>query len=627
MSSNNLARQIADVAKSKISLTEAIHELELSKEAFSSISSLSSQIQQHNSSLQEVRSRLEYFVSSTYFNSKLEELAHTLDKAVKNRVDELSVSVLSQLNNKITVEEAEILFSKRVPWSNFTVLSQEVGMMRTRMEKHILSDFEGLKTKIKLDLANNVMAKKPQDQGIGEEFTQMKTKIANIEEQIQQLFNDDLADEDYDSKEELDNMMDDLERAVLKDKKSIEIGELLNSEVENFVEAGDKERPKIDDAQVEVKILNRSEEETNNKTGLEFEIGKFSNPVINPASPKNIASSRGESRSVVRKNSRTSSLASGAMAGASAAIRTLNKKFDILKKEVDDNKLEFLSFEQETHRFDDEICDIRENLNLLEQKQKDFAGQIEVMQASFLRALRRSGQTKEKPEKNQQKSGKTQISTKELESISREINEKFGKMVKFETNLQQVVNEFGIVKGFFKEKLKEISDGHLNMVEKVAGIKKEVEKLKEKENSVEKWVNNKIDKVSAQICEVKGPLTSIVSDQVRESSSLQEELRRNQELFRNLIEDYNIRPVSQLTHRKSENSEKRSHSRVNSATPTLSMKHRYYKSNKNNEVSTIEDNWLSAVPDGKAIWLPRMSYSVSKPEKQLKNPDKPKKSK
>ena len=626
MSSNNLARQIADVAKSKISLTEAIHELELSKEAFASISSLSSQIQQHNYSLQEVKSRLEYFVSSTYFNSKLEELAHTLDKSIKNRVDELSVSVLSKLNNKLTVEDAEILLNKRVSWSNFTVLSQEVGMMRTRMEKHILSDFEGLKTKIKLELANNVTSKKPQEQGTTEEFTQMKMKIATLEDQIQQLFNDDLVDEDYDSKEELDNIMDDLERTVLKDRKSI--GEFPSAEGEILVVEGEKESLKNDGALVEAKAVNRPEEEAKTKPVLEFEISKLNNPVTNTNSPKNIASSRGESRSLVRKNSRTSSLASGAMAGASAAIRNLNKKFDILKKEVDDNKLEFLSFKQETLRFDDEICEIRESLNLFQQKQTDFAGQIEVMQSSFLRALRRSGQTKEKPEKNQQTSGKTQVSTKGLESISKELNEKFKKMVTFEANLQQVASEFSVVKGFFKEKLKEISDGHMGTKETVAGIKRELETLKKKEGSVEKWVSDKIDKVYAQICEVKGPLTSIVSDQVRESSSLQEELRRNQEVFRSLIEDYNIRPVSQLTHRKSESlSKQQGHSRVNSATPTLSMKHRYYKSNKNNEVSTIEDNWLGAVPDGKAIWLPRMSYSVSKPEKEPKSPEKPKKTK
>jgi hypothetical protein len=634
MASSELAKQISEVTKGKISLSEAIRELELSKEAFSHIHEISTQIKNHENLLTEMRSRFEHLVSVNYFNARIDEVSHVLDKSVKNRVDELSVSVLSQLNNKITSEDAESLFNKRVPWSSFNSLSQEVGMMKTRMEKHILSEFEGFKTKLKIELSNVLKPKKTQEPAVVEEVLQLKTKVAGIEQQLQQLFNEEMLDEDYDSQEELDGMMDDLERAVLKDKKSIEIQDDSSndaSDMKDSIETKDKSKNENSETETRVERSGSTERhekhEKHEKQEKQEKIEEIEVriPTVMKAedSPKNITSSRADSRSYMRKNSKTSSAASRMM--GSAAIRNLTKKLETVKKEIDDNQQDFLLFKESTSRFDDEIGDIRENINLIEQKLKDFASQIEVMQASFLRALRRSGVTKEKPQIVEKKEKKVEKS-QEIQKVFKEIDEKFKRMVRVELEITKVSNDFGLIKKFIREQVKEMSESHLKFVETVSLLQKEVKDLKKLEENNEKCMKIRFQEVRSEIKEVRGPLCSLVSDQTRESSTLVEEIRRNQEMVRVLIEDFNVRPPSQKSVLKSAEGyrdciERKSHSRVSSATPTLTSKHRYYRSNKTSDVQNIEENWLSCLPDGKPVCLPRVSYTVQKTERSSFTPE------
>ena len=91
--------------------------------------------------------------------------------------------------------------------------------MKSRVEKHILSDFEGFKTKVKLELSKKANEKKEEDINI-EDFHQLKNRVTALEQKYHDMFMEEGLDEsdEYDSQEEMDNMMDDIDRAAMRER-------------------------------------------------------------------------------------------------------------------------------------------------------------------------------------------------------------------------------------------------------------------------------------------------------------------------------------------------------------------------------------------------------------------------
>ena len=609
MSNAELIKKITDIPKGKSSLAEALKELELSKEAFTHAGNIQQRLNTQESWINEIKNSLSHLVPSSFFLSKIEELTTQLDKTLKTRVEELSITVITQLNNKMILADAENMLSKKVSWAPFNNLSQQVGLMKSRMDKHIYADFESFKTKMKLENSERAISKNPLDPKASEEITQIKNRLTNMEQQIQQIFNEEeLIDEDYDSQEELDNMMNDLERVVEKEKKSVDT-------LENLA-------PKVMDSS-EIVEVRRPAEKTYSKEEIQIDTRPhvFLKTEESNGSPKNKPVSRPESKAMVRRNSKESSVGSKGV-GTSTAIRQLTKKIALMQKEIDDNKLIFEEFKNEIQKTNELILKNELKITDNSEKLKEFNERLEVMQASFLRAIRRSGGSKEKPSEPKEKLAIT-TSSKDKEKFFKEFDEKFRRLIKIENESSRMSTDVSSIKVFLKDKLNEIVSSINSKADMIYSIQKEFEQLKKSTQSHELQCNQHIAESKGEIARLNGPLTDLISDQHRESMSVREELRRNQDVFRAMIEEYIQKPESlrvptsslQEYLREKNETHRNSHSRVNSATPTLSVKHRYYKSNGHAEGINPEENWLSYMPDGKAVWLPRVPKSAGRTER------------
>ena len=113
MNTSDLTKKISDIPKGKTSLTEALKELELSKEAFVHAGLIQERLNEQESQILDLKNSMQYLVSLNFLNTKLEETTHNLDKILKNRVEELSISMITQLNNKISMPDVEPLINKK----------------------------------------------------------------------------------------------------------------------------------------------------------------------------------------------------------------------------------------------------------------------------------------------------------------------------------------------------------------------------------------------------------------------------------------------------------------------------------------------------------------------------------
>ena len=617
MSSVDLSKKLLDIPKGKTSLVEAIRELELSREAFSHAENIQEKLSNQDHLIQEIKSSHEHLVPVSLLNTKLDEFSYQIDKSVKSRLDELSVSVFSQLNSKITVTDAENLINKKVSWASYNNLSQQVGLLKSRIDKHIYADFESFKTKIKLELSGKPSDKKQADLMNNEEIILLKNRLLALEQQIHQLFNDEeLADEEYDSQEELDNIMDNLEKNVANNRKSHDLTEISESKsLENsLVLNPPRENEAIqsfEEKKLELKSVVFTPHEDNNK------------------SPINRAPSKGaESRALLRRGSRESSIGSKGV-GTSTALRQLTKKVATLQKDLEDRKTEIEEGKNESQNIHKLI---EENeIRILEnnEKFKEFNEKLEVMQASFLRAIRRSGVGKEKPMQKEKIIVKNNKS-KEIEHLSKDFEDKFKRIIRIEGDSTKIANDFIAIKVFLKEKFRDMVSTLNTSSEKIVEFQKEIDAIKKSNINLEAQLSQKIGEVQVEVVKLTGPVTDLVSNQSRENFALSEEIKRNQEIIRSMLDDItnkpdylqlNLKSIHESLCKDKSDYEKGSHSRVNSATPSLSVKHRYYKSNKHAENVSIDENWLSYMPDGKPIWLPRVPKSAGKTERKACTPD------
>lgn len=283
----------------------------------------------------------------------------------------------------------------------------------------------------------------------------------------------------------------------------------------------------------------------------------------------------------------------------------LTDKLELIQFEINSNKQEIKNYKHNQDSFNHEISIIKKSIMKIELKLQDFNEKFEQFGTKFVKSMKNGKFSKEKSKTIEKKS-------EDLETLLSQLDQKTKRLVKVELEMGKVSNDFVLIKNFIKTQIKQISDEHIQFIESINYLKKQVDSISKRENLYEKSINDKIFEVKNEIKEVKGPLTSLISDQTRESCSLASEIRRNQEIFRNFMDDTGARPSSQNSRLKSSEG---FNNRVSSATPNMTSKHKYYRSNKTCNVASIEDNWMSLMPDGKQVWLPRVSYKEMMNEK------------
>lgn len=130
------------------------------------------------------------------------------------------------MNEKLAVVDLEDHLKQKVNNISFTDLANQVSTIKTQVNKFIYSEFEGFRTRIKIELSHKANEAEDDQNNLmnNEKIISLESKINTLEQQFKNIMmvGDDMLedDEDYDSEEEMDNMNeDDLVRALMKDKK------------------------------------------------------------------------------------------------------------------------------------------------------------------------------------------------------------------------------------------------------------------------------------------------------------------------------------------------------------------------------------------------------------------------
>ncbi|OMJ79315.1 hypothetical protein SteCoe_20696 [Stentor coeruleus] len=207
------------VSRGKLSLAEAFKEIQTVKRAFQKAERIEQKLHFHDSVLAEIKNTLNNLATFEYINFKIEETNAKMDRLIRQKFEEFTSQYMYQVNDKVSLKDMETSLSQRVTWMAFNNFTQQMNLVKTRIEKHIVSDFEGFKTKMKIELSKKANEKRPEDELTADEIQQIKNRITSLEQKYQDMFAEEGLDEsdDYDSQEEMDNMMDDIDRAAMRD--------------------------------------------------------------------------------------------------------------------------------------------------------------------------------------------------------------------------------------------------------------------------------------------------------------------------------------------------------------------------------------------------------------------------
>ena len=147
--------------------------MELVKQAFQRSEELKQALSKNDVEMHSLLSTMHQMVSMAHFNTRMSEYSDIIEKSIRQKFDEFSSYYFSQLTSKLSVEDLEPHLNKKVGWSAFNSVSQQVGSIQARLDKHIYSEYEGFKNKMKLDLASKASESKGLDIN-NEEFSQLK---------------------------------------------------------------------------------------------------------------------------------------------------------------------------------------------------------------------------------------------------------------------------------------------------------------------------------------------------------------------------------------------------------------------------------------------------------------------
>ena len=149
-----LPEQIGKISKGKSSLAEALKQLDVVKKAFVKTEEIKEKLTKHENEMNNMRVSMGQMIHTKHFAAKIEEITGQIERSLARKFEEFTSVYFSELSSKISEKNIEASLNKKVSWASFNSLSQQVANMKTRLDKHLYSEYEGFKTKVKLELAN-----------------------------------------------------------------------------------------------------------------------------------------------------------------------------------------------------------------------------------------------------------------------------------------------------------------------------------------------------------------------------------------------------------------------------------------------------------------------------------------
>lgn len=669
---------LASLLKGKLSLADAIKNLEIASTALKRAERIEKKLGYHEALLSEARTAMETFTTCAYVDSKFLELSINMEQLIKSKFEDFTSQYLFQLNEKATISEIESLVAQRVTWVAFNNGLNQISSLKSRFDKHVLSDFEGFKTKVKLELSHKANEKKPEEELNLDEIHQLKNRVTSLETKIQDMFMEEGLDdsEDYDSQEAMDNMMDD-EPNMMKDKNSDEgmdeeheefreIGKKFQAPLSQFTEAPKSQfsfatglsqvtspdiiSPRSENAEtlkteVSEDLLNKPHVEASKSPEEVKEISppEPQKPVIthteapvehSPPKPKSHssieidneqntprhvrggkASSRADGQTLTRKNSQASSMGGTNMGGGAAGM---NSGLRQLNKKVATLLKEIEGFRVELDETKEMMNENKKEFGRVYEKIKETRARCEEVEVKR-QAMEMSfikALRRNGLDKQSMKKHKVvaSIDTTALVHLQEQINRKAKKVKAMSTYVEKVAADTLHIKETQNLKINEIIQSLKYLNESRTTTTKQIVLISESLKTIENSLKDNISNVHHEILSLQGPLTDLISDQQRENVILNEDIKKQQLFLNEVLEDYS--KIKKSIHLSPEKAKK-----TVTQPPSLSAKHKFSNNSPNFRRASVitHQNWLEDIPDGTALTLPKIRMSsLSSTEPLLK---------
>ncbi|OMJ96173.1 hypothetical protein SteCoe_356 [Stentor coeruleus] len=561
------SEEISNVSSSRLSLAEAISQLQVAKQAFQKAENLHKLLEKNQIEVLNIRNTLSQLVHITVFNNRMDDQVNIIEKAVKSKFEDFSSVFFSHLHGKVSKDDLETFLAKKVDWKTFNTLSQQVSSLQARLNKHISTDFESFKTKIKLELANKAEEVKNVDE-TNDGFL-LKAKVLNLERKINEIF---MEDSEYESHDESN------EEYKARHKNT------GNESLEGLSSPQRKNRIKITKGRME----NR---DRGNSMGSDGRLQR-----------------RGSKDSV-------SCVAGSRSTSGPGGLKGLSKKLSGMQKDLESNKQEIEDSKKFTEKIEEDLGKCNSYIESVEIKVKETIKTIETMEENFIRALRRKGLEKKSPQNDQPTSSPLK---KDLEAIDKKFEDRLKRIITIESDLERVDNETKQLKKLYKDKLSNITSSLKSFEDFKVKASKDLENFHLESISYTVSCDKSYEDLLSMIYEIKGPLNELISNQQKANETLSEELRRHQELFRALVEEHSASRIGPRCRSEKINNIGRvvrtqdgfrDENNTESLSPDVHIKNKFYQTNSSIRSSPlkIDSSWASSITEGKMLSLPRVS--------------------
>jgi len=573
--SDNVIEQLENVKKGKACITDVIREINLAKKAFARMDKVEHKMNQLEKNQKDLAYQVRSLVPKNYLDSKFDAISSEINFAVKACLDKYTEQYSNQLNDKVGFQEVQEILKQKTNSAAFNKLSEEVSKLGSKIEKHIKTDFEGFKAKMKIDLSQKKEAEASGAATVSnEELTQLKSKVAKLEEELQGMMMDD--DEEMFSDEE--------------DFESEE-GDIIDNLEQNIVGRKSQENDPFSP---------HNKPENNRSFGEQADMEEAT-----PGS-RNLKT-RGSSRQggTLPALSRVGSRASTGRFAGNSAIRQVNKKLILLEKDFQNYQSQLENANQTIQQYDSELQNSNLMIQDLQNKLNELALKNETLEENLQKAIQSKATAQESDHKEQ---AQGRVPHKVLEKFKKDLENKAKRIILLETRIEKLNNDNKRNKDGNKDKLSKLINMITFMNDSQSETKKELNKVQEFFKNNYQTLQQDLSQLQKDVSDVKGPLTEILSEQQRENEALTENVRMQLDMLRSYMGEMSLEQPTASTTLRTPSAGARQQTPGN-----LTLKQRFHQRFKDQEglpiSGKLEENWWKNVPEGKTIYLPRFEKS------------------
>lgn len=153
-----LQAELQSLRKGKVSLAEALHQLDLVSSSLTRIQDLERTVAAQEHTIEDLRSLMKYFVSTTGLRAALEQFTQDVHSALDSKLTTFRESVDRQLDLRPEQMTVDAALNTKASAATVSALQDQVRSLRGQFETLSSSVFESFKVEVKRSLASKLDA-------------------------------------------------------------------------------------------------------------------------------------------------------------------------------------------------------------------------------------------------------------------------------------------------------------------------------------------------------------------------------------------------------------------------------------------------------------------------------------